>query len=230
MEKAISPQFSEKPTTPPCMISAPLPHLYIYLEVSKLFTCSHPSTCLLHHMSTLPSSFSMERAVFKQVTEFLSRNLLLDLVHTRLPLGSPEDACRGRCSLPYTQSGLGQPSAPRDFSYHCYADDTQLYLLFPPDKPLVTDKILNCLSTISAGMQDHHLQLNLAKTEVIFPANQYIHHDTDIKIGTLSLAHTKPGTVIDDQLTFPDRDACVSCPSRFQKKSGCPEPAIPAGC
>lgn len=73
MEKAISHQFSEKPKTSYYMISASLPKLYIYLEVSTLFTCSRPSTCLLHpnllhpnhaqaatitsgnHMSTLPS-------------------------------------------------------------------------------------------------------------------------------------------------------------------------------
>lgn len=55
-------------------------------------------------------------------------------------------------------------------------------------------------------MQDHRLQLNLAKTEGIFPANQYIHHNTDIKTGTLSLALTKAvqklGIANDDQLTF----------------------------
>ncbi len=36
-------------------------------------------------------------------------------------------------------------------SYHCYADDTQLYFSFQPDDPTVTDRIAACLSDISSG-------------------------------------------------------------------------------
>ncbi|XP_026056936.1 uncharacterized protein LOC113042352 [Carassius auratus] len=34
------------------------------------------------------------------------------------------------------------------FSYHCYADDTQLYFSFPPDDPTVAARISACLSDI----------------------------------------------------------------------------------
>lgn len=84
-----------------------------------------------------------------------------------------------------------------------YGDDTQLHLLFPPDEPSVSDK-MNLM--ISAGVQDHHLHLNLAKTELlIFPANQPIHHNNEI-LGTTF--HAPPeavrnlGITIDDQWTF----------------------------
>jgi len=50
---------------------------------------------------------------------------------------------------------------------HCYADDTQLYLSFRPDDPTVSARISGCLADISAWMKKHHLQLNLAKTELL---------------------------------------------------------------
>uniref|UniRef100_A0AAY4AHS6 SCAN box domain-containing protein n=1 Tax=Denticeps clupeoides TaxID=299321 RepID=A0AAY4AHS6_9TELE len=56
--------------------------------------------------------------------------------------------------------------------YHSYADDTQLYLSFPPEDATIATKISACLSDISAWMSERHLQLNLSKTEIlIFPGN-----------------------------------------------------------
>src|SRR4029434_10478940 len=56
-------------------------------------------------------------------------------------------------------------------------------------------------------MKNHHLQLNLAKTELmVFPAKQVIHHNININIDSLSLVPSKTarnlGVIIDDQLTF----------------------------
>ncbi len=71
------------------------------------------------------------------------------------------------------------------FSYHCYADDTQLYLSFQPDDPTVAAQISGCLADISAWMKEHHLQLNLAKTELlVFPATLTLQHDFSIQLGT----------------------------------------------
>ncbi len=70
----------------------------------------------------------------------------------------------------YTTS-LGPIIQAHGISYHCYGDDTQLYISFGPDDPTVSARISGCLADISAWMKEHHLQLNLAKTErLVFPA------------------------------------------------------------
>ncbi len=57
-------------------------------------------------------------------------------------------------------------------------DDTQLYLSFQPDDPTVA-------AQISAWMKEHHLQLNLAKTELlVFPATPTLQHDFTIQLGS----------------------------------------------
>src|SRR4029434_3175702 len=67
---------------------------------------------------------------------------------------------------------------------------------------------------------DLHLQLNLAKTELmVFPAKQVIHHNIKINTDSLSLVPSKTarnlGVIIDDQLTFTDHIASVSRSCRF---------------
>ena len=107
--------------------------------------------------------------------------------------------------------GRGRPGQTHFtlFSYQCYADDTQLYLSFPPDDHTVSAQISDCLSDISKWKKGHHLQLNLSKTELlVFPAKLTIHQSICIQTESLTLAPSKVarnlGVMIDDQLTFKD--------------------------
>src|SRR4029434_2486953 len=64
-------------------------------------------------------------------------------------------------------------------------------------------------------MKNPHLQLNLAKTELmVFPAKQVIPHNININIDSLSLVPSKTArnlwVIIDDQLTFTAHIASVS--------------------
>ncbi len=56
-------------------------------------------------------------------------------------------------------------------------------------------------------MKEHHLQLNLAKTELlVFPATQTLQHDFTIQLGSSTITYSTSvrnlGVIFDDQLTF----------------------------
>ncbi len=89
---------------------------------------------------------------------------------------------------------------------------TQLYLSFRPDDPTVAAWISGCLADISAWMKENHLQLNLAKTELlVFPASPTLQHDFTIQLGSSTITPSSSvrnlGVIFDEQLTFKDHIA-----------------------
>ncbi len=72
---------------------------------------------------------------------------------------------------------------------------------------------------ISAWMKEHHLQLNLAKTErLVFPATPTLQHDFTIQLGSSTITRSSSvrhiGVLFDDQLTLKDhieKKKALSC-------------------
>ncbi|KAJ8416557.1 hypothetical protein AAFF_G00358450, partial [Aldrovandia affinis] len=131
--------------------------------------------------------------------------------HT-LSTGVPQGSVLGPVLFSLYTKSLGSVIYAHGFSYHCYTDDTQLFLSFSPSDTQVPAWISACLADISTWMSTHHLKLNLGKTELLFlPASITV----EGSIVSPSQSARSLGVTLDNQLCFSSHIAVITRTCRF---------------
>ncbi|KAM9483834.1 uncharacterized protein ACWYII_004849 [Salvelinus alpinus] len=124
-----------------------------------------------------------------------------------LTTGVPQGSVLGPLLFSLYTKSLGSVISSHGLSYHCYADDTQLIFSFPPSDNQVVNRISACLADISVWMTDHHLKLNLGKTELLFlPGKDCPFHDLAITVDNSIVSSSQSaknlGVILDNTLSF----------------------------
>ena len=118
---------------------------------------------------------------------------------------------------------LSQIITRHNVSFHCYADDTQIYLPLTTDVPTSLTRLKTCLEDIKDWMAQNHLQLNESKGEIILFGTSTSVTQISTRLGTLSPL-VKPtvknlGVMFDSDLTFKPQVRAVVQSCFFQLRT-----------
>uniref|UniRef100_A0A3Q2NWF9 Reverse transcriptase domain-containing protein n=1 Tax=Fundulus heteroclitus TaxID=8078 RepID=A0A3Q2NWF9_FUNHE len=105
-------------------------------------------------------SYLSDRFQFVHVNNKSSSN-------SRVTCGVPQGSVLGPILFTICMLPIGKIIRQHGINFHCYADDTQLYLSINPDESNQLLRLQSCLDDIKSWMTLNFLHLNSDKTEVV---------------------------------------------------------------
>ncbi|XDV28427.1 hypothetical protein PO909_031744 [Leuciscus waleckii] len=153
------------------------PSLLILLDLTAAFdTMDHH--ILLHRLHSSIGLSDTALAWFTSYhmdrTEYVSLGAAKPDTHS-VTCGVPQGSVLGPTLFTLYMLPLGHVISQHGISFHCYADDTQLYIKTNPTPSAALSTLSTCLEEINMWMVANFLQLNSSKMEAILVGTPHHH-------------------------------------------------------
>ena len=172
----------------------------VLLDMSSAFdTVDHPILIhTLQHLGVTGSALKWFKSYLSDRSQYVKINGTTS-ASTPLTYGVPQGSVGGPLLFSLYLSPITQIFQKHNIQYHCYADDIQLYLSFPPSKTeLATaiNKLESCIDELKSWMESNGLKLNDSKSEFLVVGSQQMlskvgSETCKIRIGQSSVSPSK---------------------------------------